>query len=193
MLPVSLTPCASGLLCGDGRPFAFPRPPWGLLTAPAAGRKPRRHGAGLLRSLLWRPSGWESALSGHRPPHGPRGRNAMGPEVGMGKTEGLALLSFTPGPGALNLRDLESQGACGLPEVMCKMRLCTNFCSDKSKCPGLTPSGCFILVPSLSRSCAWKHNTAAVISSRFHCCRSLVNPALRVKRSWWLTRLKNTL
>ncbi|XP_010827650.1 PREDICTED: 40S ribosomal protein SA-like [Bison bison bison] len=50
--------------------------------------------------------------------------------------------------------------------------------------------------PSLSwdqRFCALKHNTAAVISSHFHCCQSLVNPAFRIKRSCWLTRLKSIL
>ena len=39
----------------------------------------------------------------------------MGPEVGKGKREELPLLSFTPGPGALNLRDLESPGSLWLP------------------------------------------------------------------------------
>ena len=82
---------------------------------PAAGRKQRRHWAGLLLKLLWQPCGWDTALSVHGPFNGTRGQNVMGPEVGMGKMEGLPLLSFTPGPGALNLRDLESPGSLWLP------------------------------------------------------------------------------
>ncbi|XDA89781.1 hypothetical protein R6Z07M_019400 [Ovis aries] len=42
------------------------------------------------------PSGWESALSGHRPPHGPRGRNVMGPERTFLPPRVGTLGSFTP-------------------------------------------------------------------------------------------------
>lgn len=110
---------------------------------------------------------------------GTRGRNGE---------DGRAAFTFTPGPGALNLRDWRAQRDCGRPEVMHK-----TFCSDKTKCPGFTPSEYFIFVPSLYRSCALKLKTATGISSHFHCYQFLVNTAFRIKRSWWLTRLKNIL
>lgn len=110
LLPVPLTPCARGCSADRGAPLLFldlhgPSHRAGSRQAAAApwGRPAPVTPLG--------PSGWESALSGHRPPHGPRGRNVMGPEVGMGTMEGLPLLPFTPGPGALHLRDLESPGS----------------------------------------------------------------------------------
>ena len=103
----------------------------------------------------------------------------------------LSFLSL-PGQELLIWGIWRAQGACGRPAVMHKMPRCTSFCSDKIKCPGFTPSEYFIIVPSLSRSCALEQNTAAVISSHFHCYQSLGNAAFRVNRMWWLTRLKTS-
>lgn len=96
----------------------------GLLTAPAAGSSCRL-AKGLPGHSLWGRAA-ESVEVATGSPHGPRGRNVMGPEVGMGMIEGLPLLPFTPGPGALHLRDLEPRELCA-PEVRHKMRLCTDL------------------------------------------------------------------
>ena len=102
VLPVSLTPCASGLLCWVGLPFAFPRSPWGLLTRPGSRQQAA---APLGRSAPVTPlAALRLGQRAERPPSlswdqrsecdGTRGRNAMGPEVGMGKIEVLAFTFF---------------------------------------------------------------------------------------------------
>ena len=74
-----------------------------------------------------------------------------------GRWKGCLCFLSLPGQELLTGGIWRAQGACGLPEVMHKMHLCTSFCSDKSKCPGFTPSEYFIFVPSLYRSCALTH------------------------------------
>ena len=174
-------------------PFAFPRSPWGLLTRPGSRQQavaPLGKSAPVTPlAALWLGQRAEHPLSLSWDQ-----RSECDETRGWNGEEGRAAFAF-----------FHSQARSSSPEgfgeprepvpslVMHKMHLCTSFCSDKSKCPGFTPSEYFIFVPSLYRSCALKRNTDAVISSHFHCCRSLVNPAFRIKRSWWLTRLKNIL
>ena len=78
----------------------------------AAGRKQQAVGQGCAYNSSGSPAAgtacWASTVS-------LTGVAVMGPEVGMGTMEGLPLFSFIPGPGALNLRDLESPGSLWPP------------------------------------------------------------------------------
>ena len=107
--------CFGGCSAELDSPFFFPRSPWGLLTRPGSRQEAV---APLGRSAPVTPlAAVRLGQRAERPPSlswdqrsecdGTRGRK--------GEDGRAALLSFTPGPGALNLSYLESQGSMWPP------------------------------------------------------------------------------